>query len=1041
MSSLNLDPKSNGKKYWTSLESLGSSPEYQEYLEREFPEGASELGSGVSRRRFLQVMGAGMALAGVSGCKQIRRPESHILAYNKMPESMVPGKAQYYATTMSLRGEAVGIIVESHEGRPTKIEGNPDHPASLGATHRQHQASILDLYNPDRSQTPLNKGQAATWEAFFAEAESMLSAAKANGGAGIRLVTGYNTSPTFNALWTEFAKSFPNAKWVVYEPAGRDSVIAGLQQVVGKAVEPHLVLKNAKRIVSFDADLTENEVGALENSKALAKTRNPDKPEDMVRFYMVESQFSATGGMADHRLRVKPSEITPALVAFAKELASQGLDFSSVGLDVATLPGHVESLDHAFIKATAADVLAHRAESVIAVGRNESAYAHAIGFAINRALGSEGKTVVYRNSTVVQLGPVVAEHQLGMNQLKALAADLDAGLVDCLLTIDVNIAYNSPADLGLVQKLSKAKASIHLGMELDETAVLSQWHLPMSHYLEAWGDAQAFDGTLSLIQPLIEPLYSTLSPIELLAKLSGNTTSSSHDLVQSVWKAKMDGLGFDKSWRKWVHDGLVIGSAGPIENVAVASGSFSKLAADYVASAPKSQGIEIQFREHPNVGDGRFANNSWMQELPAPISKICWDNVAFLSPNLVKELGIPNLLNPASTGTTMADYNNRPMVQITVGGKSLDVVAWVMPGLAEKTILLHTGYGRTQVGKVGEGTGVNAHLLMTTANPTYVVGAEVKATGASYHVACTQDHWSIMGRPIAREGTLEAYTAEKEEFFSEEKWNEHPPEKSLWDDMKDRGDYDFTKGMQWGMVIDFNSCTGCNACVVACQAENNIPVVGKEQVVRGREMHWIRIDRYFSGDVENPEIIYQAMACQQCENAPCEEVCPVAATVHSHDGLNDMAYNRCVGTRYCSNNCPYKVRRFNFLNYTNQWIHSTERFQKNPDVTVRFRGVMEKCTYCVQRINVARIQYKNKGVEIVPDGAITPACAQACPGDAIVFGNINDPESRVSKYKKHPRNFGVLNDINTRPRTSYMGRVRNPNPALAKVEAKASHHG
>jgi Fe-S-cluster-containing dehydrogenase component len=581
---------------------------------------------------------------------------------------------------------------------------------------------------------------------------------------------------------------------------------------------------------------------------------------------------------------------------------------------------------------------------------------------------------------------------------------------------------------------------VHLGLEVDETAALSGWHLPMSHYLESWNDAQAIDGTLSVVQPLIEPLYATKSPVELLARLSGNAATA-HDLVIANWKEKLGLIGFEKAWRKIVHDGVAVGTAIAPEAPSFLGEGFAKVATQFAVKSAKSGGYEIQFREHPNVGDGRFANNAWMQELPTPITKVCWDNVAYMAPSLVKKLGLDNLLNKADTGTTMGDYRKRPMVNLQVNGKALEIVAWVVPGMAADTIVLHTGYGRTRVGKVGEGAGFNAHLLMTSDTIAYATGAEVKATGRDFEVACTQDHWSLMGRPIAREGSLDEYSKDKEQFFSEDKWNKHPPEVSLWHDVKDRGTFDFSKGMQWGMVIDFNSCNGCNACVVACQAENNIPTVGKEQVMRGREMHWIRIDRYFSGDVENPEVIHQAMACQQCENAPCEEVCPVAATTHSHEGLNDMAYNRCIGTRYCSNNCPYKVRRFNFLNFTKAWDKTTERFQKNPDVTVRFRGVMEKCTYCVQRINKARIKYKNKGVEIIPDGAITPACAQACPGDAITFGNINDPESRVAKLKSHPRNFGVLRDINTRPRTSYLGRVRNPNPALAKVEAKASHHG
>ncbi|HEX2612598.1 MAG TPA: TAT-variant-translocated molybdopterin oxidoreductase [Fibrobacteria bacterium] len=1038
MPSLNLDPKraaENAKAPWKSLEELAGSAEFKDFASHEFPEGADTMGTDISRRRFMQVMGAGMAFAGVtslSGCKGIRRPEQHILPYNQMPERMVPGVPQFYATTYTLGGDAVGLLVEAHEGRPTKVEGNPSHPASLGATSKQHQASILDLYNPERSQVVLKGGKTSSWEAFWNEANPVFEALKANGGEGLRFVSGYTASPSFRAVREHALRTFPKAKWVAYEAVSRDNVTAGMYALTGKAAEPLYRFAKAKRVLSVDCDFLEAEAFNLVYSRDFAQGRNPDAGRDgMNRLYVIESGFSVTGGAADHRLRVKPSAVPFALIALARELQSRGLSVPGFGADLGALPGNAEGISSAWIKALADDLIKHRGESVIAVGKYQPAAVHALGQALNYSLGNLGKTVEWKVSSVHALNASGDAPESGLESLRALAADLDAGRVSALVVLDANPVYASPADLALGSKIASAKFSVHLGGEVDETGALTGWHLPLSHFLETWSDGQALDGTTSVAQPLVSPLYDTLDAAEVLAHISGYPQTTSHEIVRAYWAGK-SGLGFDAAWRKWLHDGVIA-----VGGAADAGYSPAPALASLLRSLPApAQGVELIFREDARLLDGRFANNAWLQEAPDPVTKLTWDNALLVGPKLGESLGIaPYLLNKDATGTTLADYRKRPMVRVTVNGASLEVAAWILPGMAEDTALLHLGFGRVHVGKVGEEAGFNAFALANSASPFAASGVKLEKIDRLYSLACTQDHWSLMGRPIVRTGDLAEYLEDPKEFASEEKWNEHPAEQSLWDE-KVRGTYDFSQGMQWGMVIDLNSCSGCNACLVACQSENNIPTVGKEQVLRGREMHWLRLDRYFTGDVEDPQLEFQPMGCQQCENAPCEEVCPVGATVHSHEGLNDMVYNRCVGTRYCSNNCPFKVRRFNFFNYNNKHTE-TEKMRMNPDVTVRFRGVMEKCTYCVQRIQRARITAKNAGSERIADGAVTPACGQACPSGSIVFGDINDPQSRVAKLKAHPRNYGLLKELNIKPRTTYLARVRNPNPALASQEKAA----
>ncbi len=1032
MSSLNLDPKKSAPMQWKSLDELAMSPEFMAGLDREFPDGA-DTSSGVDRRQFLQVMGASFAFAGLTGCDVVRRPKHEILPYNQMPEHLIPGKPQFYATTTTLGEEVMGVLVESHEGRPTKIEGNPQHPSSQGATGKFEQASILDLYSPTRSQSPLKQGAASSWESYWQEMAPLIQRFRQNGGEGLRIMSGYITSPSFAAVKRHIQETFPKARWVVYEPVNRDNVRIGLLGAVGKPVEAHYRLEASKRLLSVDCDFLDSELNHVANAKSFAKTRNPDLGlAGMSRLYAIEARYSVTGGAADHRIRVKHGRIPAALGLVARELSKLGIQFNAgetqlIEAILSGSDGDVAGLSSDYISALAADLAAHRGASLVLVGKHQPPLTHALGHAVNRALGNVGATVQYK------LSPT-----FGFNQdspassvaIRELAADMEKGAVDTLLMLDVNPVYTAPADVNFSGHLAKVNHAVHLGSEVNETAEASGWHLPLSHYLEHWNDALSFDGTASIAQPLISPLYETLSQSEVLARLFDYRFRDSLDIVKGFWMSRNGQMGFDSAWRRWLHDGIIETGALPQVGADANVGMEPFLKAHTGVETGTAAGeIELVLLEHPNLYDGRFASNSWLQELPEPITKICWDNAAYIGPELAEKLGIKNeIISKSEKGTPLGQFA-KPMVRVSRGKHSLELPAWVVPGMAADTLVVHLGYGRAKGSDVAVGAGFDAYPLLEN-RVGQPLAVKVEVTGKKYELACTQDHWSMESRPIVREAGLEVYD-KRPDFASDENMNPHPPLKALWEE------HNYSKGMQWGMTVDLNSCNGCSVCIVACQAENNIPVVGKDQVIRGREMHWIRMDRYFSGDVENPELVFQAMLCQHCENAPCEAVCPVSATVHSNEGLNEMVYNRCIGTRYCSNNCPYKVRRFNFFNLTNKYTES-EKMQKNPDVTVRFRGVMEKCTYCVQRISQARIAYKNKGKESIPDGAVVPACAQACPTDAIVFGDINDPKSRVSAMKAHPRNYGVLEEIYTKPRTSYLAKVRNPNPAIVKLSQAAT---
>jgi molybdopterin-containing oxidoreductase family iron-sulfur binding subunit len=980
--------QARGPEYWRSLEELAGSPEFQDMLHREFPKGASEWVDSVSRRGFLRLMGASLAMAGMTGCTKL--PLQEIVPYVRQPEQVIPGRPQYYATAFPLSGYAHPLLVESHLGRPTKIEGNDQHSASLGGTDIFAQASILGMYDPDRAQAVSHLGDMETWAAFVKQLKGPLAVQKGLGGAGIRILTPTFSSPTLTDQMHAFLASYPQAKWHVYEPVNRDNVLEGAKLAFGQAVETKYRLENAAVIVSLDADfLYAGFPGYVRYVRDFVKKRNPDG--EMSRLYVVESTPSSTGAKADHRLPLRAAEIE----GFARALAS-ALGVNAGG---AALGGESAK----FVAALARDLQKNKGASVMIAGDHQTPATHALAHAMNAALGNVGRTVVYTD-------PVNAHPVNQTESLRDLVSDMHAGKVDLLVIMGGNPVYDAPSDLGFADTLKNSNIAlrVHHGLYRNETAELCHWSVNEAHYLESWSDGRAYDGTVSIVQPLIAPLYGGKSVHEMLSTLMGVSDASGYDIVRAYWQKQHTGADFDPWWRKSLHDGFIEGSAYAPKQVALQLGSLPA-AAEVDAST-----LEVNLRRDPSVYDGQFANNGWLQELPKPMSKLTWDNAVMIGPKMADREGLKSM----------------DVVRVELGGRSITGPVWIQAGHPDHSVTVHFGYGRRTAGRAGTGAGFDAYALRTTNALWIATGGKLSKTGEFYQLASTQGYQTMdtgdgATRPILRETTLEEYR--KEPRFAKE--DEPPAALTLYPD------YDYKKSPDaWGMSIDLNSCVGCNNCIVACQSENNIAVVGKEQVTRGRHMHWIRVDAYYQGDRDDPKAYFQPVPCMQCENAPCELVCPVGATVHSSEGLNDMIYNRCVGTRYCSNNCPYKVRRFNFLLFQD-WETPQYKLMRNPDVSVRSRGVMEKCTYCVQRITQHRIDAETAAVREnrefkIEDGSLQTACQQSCPADAIVFGNINDPNSRVSKLKALDRNYGVLADLNTRPRTTYLAEIRNPNPEL-----------
>jgi MoCo/4Fe-4S cofactor protein with predicted Tat translocation signal len=974
-----------GPEYWRSLEELAGSEAFQEALHREFPKGASEWVDSVSRRGFLKVMGASLGLAGMTGC--VRLPFEPIVPYVRQPENVIPGRPMYYATAMTLGGYASPLLVESHLGRPTKNEGNDQHPASLGGTDIFAQASILGLYDPDRSQTVTSMGDVRSWQAFLGAIRGALSAQKPLQGAGIRILTPTISSPTLADQLRNFQKVYPEAKWHVYEPVNRDNVLEGAKLAFGQPVETRYDLSKADVIVSLDADfLYAGFPGNTRYIRDFAGRHNPDAP--MNRLYAIESTPSSTGAKADHKLPLRTVEMEEFAWALAVELGVVG----SAGKKLSGAQGK-------YLEAAAKDLAAHRGSSVVIVSDHQPPVVHGLAHAINQELGNAGKTVIYAD-------PVDANPVNQTASIKDLVADMRGGKADLLIILGGNPAYDAPADLNFADALknSKIPVRVHHGLYQNETAELCQWHVDQTHELEAWGDARAYDGTVSIIQPLIAPLYNGKSALEFIALLSGQADATGYDLVRSYWQKQHKGANFEQFWRKSLHDGWIEGTTSAPKSISIKSGSIaSETKADADLNA-----IELNIRRDPTIYDGQFSNNGWLQELPKPMTKLTWDNAILMGPKMAQEQGI----------------KTEDVVELELNGKKIKGPVWIQAGHVDKSITIFLGYGRTRAGRVGTAQGFDAYALRTTAAPWIATGVQIRKTGDTFKLASTQGYQSMdtpngAHRPSVRETTLEEYR--KEPNFAQEE--EPASGLTLYTPYPyDKEDY------AWGMAIDLNSCVGCNNCMLACQSENNIAVVGKEQVVIGRHMHWIRVDTYYQGDRDNPKAFFQTVPCMQCENAPCEVVCPVGATNHTTEGLNDMVYNRCVGTRYCSNNCPYKVRRFNFLLFQD-WDTPQYKMMRNPDVSVRSRGVMEKCTYCVQRINEHRIDAEREDRKI-NDTELQTACQQSCPAGAIIFGNINDPNSKVSKLKAQARNYSLLGELNTRPRTTYLAEVRNPNPEL-----------
>ena len=975
-----------GRQYWRSLEELAETREFRDLVHREFPQNATEWLDPVGRRGFLKLMGASLALAGASACT--RQPDELIVPYVRQPENLVPGRALFFATAMPLDGAAIGLLAESHEGRPTKIEGNPDHPASLGATDVYAQGSVLQLYDPDRARSITYLGEIRPWPAFVQE---MQRAVREGGGQGdgVRILSESIASPTLMAQMQEVLTTLPNARWHQYDPVNDDNLRAGAQLAFGQPVDTHYRFDRARVIVSLDADFLGSGPAQVRYARDFANGRRVRKAHaEMNRLYVAEPTPTPTGSIADHRLPLRRSDIESAARALSAAV-NGGRSASGGSTDV-----------DKWAAAAGADLLAHRGASIVLAGPAQPPAVHALAHAMNAALGNAGATVVHAEPAQ----PPVEQTQ----SLRELVDEINAGSVRLLVILGGNPVYNAPADLNFADALRKVAVRVHLGLYDDETSVLCQWHVPALHYLEGWSDARAYDGTVAIVQPLIAPLYDGKSVHEVATIFTARPAQTAYDAVREYWQGQPQASGqdFEAFWRKVLHDGVVPGTALPEASV-TAGGTIPPS-----AERPKVSGLEISFAADPTVHDGRFANVGWLQELPKPLTRLTWDNAVLLAPSTAERL----------------DLHTHDVVEIVYRNRTVRAAVLVQPGHAPEAMTVHLGYGRTRAGRVAEGAGFNAYSLRTSDAPWFGFGAELRKMRDTYLLAGVQGHASMENRALVRPGTIGDYEHDPE--FPQHA--AHAPDRS----MSLYPNYEYA-GYAWGMSIDQTVCTGCSACVIACVAENNTPVIGKAEVIRGREMQWLRVDRYFEGDPDAPAIYNQPVPCMHCENAPCEVVCPVAATTHSPEGLNEMTYNRCVGTRYCSNNCPYKVRRFNFLLYSDFETPSV-KLVKNPDVSVRSRGVMEKCSYCVQRINRARQDSKVEE-RAIRDGEIKTACQQACPTEAIVFGNINDPSSRVAQLKAEPTNYGLLADLNTRPRTTYLAAIRNPNPALAPARMHEEH--
>ena len=983
-----------GEAYWRTLEELAARPGFLDLLRREFPSQSERFGAALERRDFLRLMGASLGLAGFTACT--RQPDEQIVPFASTSEYTIPGKPVYFATAMSLGGAALGLLVESHMGRPTKIEGNPDHPSSLGATDAFAQAATLALYDPDRSRSLLENGQIGTWSAFTEELVGRLEGIEALAGEGLAVLHADENSPTLSALLARLAERLPRARLHRWTSVHRDNARAGAELAFGRDVSTRYRFDRARVVVALDADFLASGAGGVRYARDLAQARRARSGvESFLRLYSIESSVTLTGALADERLALRPSQIE----GFARALASEiGLSIAAPELDVRTTR---------FARAVAREIAAHAGGGIVIAGETQGPAVHALAHLINHNLRNAGRTVEHAVPLETWPGSVT-------ESLRSLAEDARAGKVKTLIVLGGNPVYDAPADLDFAEALRAVPFRMHLSQHVDETSRLCHWHVPAAHFLESWGDARAHDGTVSIVQPLIAPLHgerggggkSALEIVGLLLRES----ASGHELLRAAWRAASgkDGAEFERFWHTGLHDGVLAGTTFPA--LELAPRADLDLGPPPVAAA---DAIEIGFRPDASAFDGRFANNGWLQETPRPLTRLVWDNAALISAATAEELGVAS----------------GERVTIAAGERSIEAPVWIVPAHPDRTLTLHLGYGRTSAGALGTAVGFDAQRLRASDAQGWTRASAVTRAGGRTELVTVQKHPSQEGRGIVRVATFDRFKADPHAAAAGEHGGETLAPPSLYPGFP-------YEGYAWGMVIDLNACIGCNACMLACQAENNVPIVGKSEVARGREMHWIRIDRYWEEDAGaaeaaasagNVRVLHQPLPCMHCENAPCEVVCPVGATTHSSEGLNEMVYNRCVGTRYCANNCPYKVRRFNFFKYSDYETESL-KLGRNPDVTVRSLGVMEKCTYCVQRISQARIDAK-KHDRAIADGEVVSACQQACPTEAIVFGDINDRTSKVARLREEPHHYGLLAELGTRPRTTYLAKLWNPDPA------------
>ena len=969
---------SSGQDFWKGLDELSETEEFTEFLEKEFPRQAAPLASAVDRRDFLKILGASLAFAGLSACARPGAPAEKIVPYVKAPEEIIPGEPLFFSTAVNNGGYGQGVLVESHQGRPTKIEGNPDHPGSLGATSARTQATVLTVYDPDRSQSITENGTQKRWIDFVKALEAAVQ--NLDDGIGLAILTETVTSPTLGNLLDQVANQYPGSQWYQYDPTHNDASVKASELSFDRPTSVQYDFTKADVILSLDYDFTNEGPGHLRYAKDFSRKRRIRKAGDtMNRLYQLESFPSPTGALADHRIALSPSEIAGFISNLGQQLGLEGPEIA--------LPPSTEK----YLDAILEDLRSNRGSSLILAGPSLSPDLHALVNSINAQLGNIGETITLHEP--VEVNPI--DHIDSLSLLKKRIANEE---IKVLLVLGGNPAYNAPTGFGLAEMIKAVPFSVHLGDYRDETGTRTTWHVNRAHYLETWADTRSYDGTVTIQQPLISPFYGGHSDLEILSALLGAPETTSYEAVRGFWSKQVTG-DFNSFWRSALHSGTVANTRANELDIQPNTNTMKPA---------KNSGLRVLIRPDPTIWDGRYSNNGWLQELPKPFNKITWENAAYLAPQTAEDLGV----------------RSHQLVKLSVEGRTVTAPAWVQPGQAKDTVILTMGYGRSAAGRIGNNIGVDAFSLLN-GDERLDAPVEVTPLKKNSRLATTQVHQNLNGtgerRHIIRSGTLGEL-------------NQHPdhvpfvhPVKHHHEDLYP--DYEYT-GYAWGMVIDMTVCNGCNACITACQSENNIPIVGKDQVLIGRELHWIRVDNYYRGDIDNPEIHNQPMPCQQCEKAPCEPVCPVGATVHDHEGLNVMVYNRCVGTRYCSNNCPYKVRRFNFLQYAELDTTATElSLANNPDVTVRSRGVMEKCTYCTQRISQARIKADNEDRKIVDDEIIT-ACQGACPMEAIIFGDINDPNSKVSIAKSSPLNYTMLEELQTKPRTSYLAKVSNPHPIL-----------